>query len=281
MGVLLWAAVVGFLAARLVWLGSRAWFAASLFQRANYRERWIPTATGIVVPLTLVVVEAGRAMGAALGAGDRLALDGPRALVLVTALGFGLLGLVDDLAGSGAHRGFRGHLRALASGVFTTGALKLVAGAALALVVVAPVAGGRAPGRLLADAALVALAANLANLLDRAPGRVLKASGVALVLLAVATRGHDALVGTAVAVGAGLGLAPEDLREHLMLGDAGANALGAVLGLGVVLSTAPATRTAVLVGVAAVNVVGEVVSFSRVIAAVPPLRAIDQAGRRP
>jgi UDP-N-acetylmuramyl pentapeptide phosphotransferase/UDP-N-acetylglucosamine-1-phosphate transferase len=71
-----------------------------------------------------------------------------------------------------------------------------------------------------------------------------------------------------------------DLRERLMLGDAGANALGAVLGLGVVLACSPGVRTLVLVVVAALNLASELVSFSRVIDRVAPLRALDQLGRR-
>jgi hypothetical protein len=57
--------------------------------------------------------------------------------------------------------------------------------------------------------------------------------------------------------------------------------LGAALGLGVVLACAPGTRTVVLVAVALLNLVSERVSFSRVIAAVPPLRAADRFGRQP
>ena len=83
----------------------------------------------------------------------------------------------------------------------------------------------------------------------------------------------------AVVVGAALGLLLDDLHERLMLGDAGANILGGVLGLGVVLACAPVTRTAVLGAVAALNLAAEVVSFSRVIDAVPPLRALDRLGR--
>jgi UDP-N-acetylmuramyl pentapeptide phosphotransferase/UDP-N-acetylglucosamine-1-phosphate transferase len=66
-----------------------------------------------------------------------------------------------------------------------------------------------------------------------------------------------------------------------MLGDVGANVLGAVIGLGVVIATAPATRTIVLLGVLALNLASEAVSFSRVIDRVPPLRALDRAGRKP
>ena len=65
-----------------------------------------------------------------------------------------------------------------------------------------------------------------------------------------------------------------------MLGDAGANVLGGVIGLAVVLTCSTGTRTGVLVAVLALNLLAEVVSFSRVIAAVPPLRAIDLLGRR-
>jgi UDP-N-acetylmuramyl pentapeptide phosphotransferase/UDP-N-acetylglucosamine-1-phosphate transferase len=73
----------------------------------------------------------------------------------------------------------------------------------------------------------------------------------------------------------------DDLRERLMLGDAGANALGAVLGLGVVMATGTGTRTVMLIAVALLNALGEVVSFTKVIGAVPPLRALDHMGRRP
>ncbi len=162
----------------------------------------------------------------------------------------------------------------------TTGALKLIGGGVLALVVVAPFE-VESPGRLLADAALVALCANLANLFDRAPGRTIKAGLGAFVLLLLAVRSSEDLSGIAVVIGATLGLFLDDLHERLMLGDAGSNVIGAVLGLGVVAVCAPATRDLALVVVASLNVAGELVSFSKVIDAVPPLRAVDQAGRRP
>jgi hypothetical protein len=66
-----------------------------------------------------------------------------------------------------------------------------------------------------------------------------------------------------------------------MLGDAGSNVLGAVLGVGVVAACGPTARDVVLLSTAALNLAGELVSFSRVIEAVPPLRAVDRAGRRP
>ena len=269
--------VVGFLVARLVWLAARPLFASPALARPNYRGHLLPTAAGVVLPVAALLVEAGRAVTGAFGVGDA-GVGAARALTLVAAAGFALLGLIDDMAGVSSERGFRGHLRALVAGRLTTGGLKLIGGAALAVVVVAPVA-GRSPARLLADAALVALAANLGNLFDRAPGRTVKVGAGAFVALALGAAWDPALAGVAVVVGAALGLLLDDLHERLMLGDAGANVLGGVLGLGVVLACAPVTRTAVLAAVAVLNLAAEVVSFSRVIAAVPPLRAIDRMGR--
>ncbi len=273
------AVLVGYLAARLTWVSMRPLFALPALVRHNFRGRALPTAAGIVLPLAALLVEGGRAVVASFGVGDGPA-RGVRLLVLAAALGFGLLGFLDDLAGGASDRGFRGHLRALAHGRVTTGALKLVGGGVLALVVVAPFE-VESPGRLLADAALVALCANLANLLDRAPGRTIKAGLGAFVLLLLAVRSAEDLSGVAVVVGAALGLFLDDLHERLMLGDAGSNVIGAVLGLAVVAVCAPVTRDLALVVVAALNVAGELVSFSKVIDAVPPLRAVDQAGRRP
>ena len=97
----------------------------------------------------------------------------------------------------------------------------------------------------------------------------------------LATGAEPELAGVALVVGAGAGLIMADLQERLMLGDAGANVLGAALGLGVVLACSPGVRTGVLVVVALLNLASERVSFSRVINAVPPLRAFDRIGRLP
>jgi UDP-N-acetylmuramyl pentapeptide phosphotransferase/UDP-N-acetylglucosamine-1-phosphate transferase len=83
----------------------------------------------------------------------------------------------------------------------------------------------------------------------------------------------------AVVVGAALALLLDDLQERVMLGDTGANPLGAVLGLGVVAAASPTTRSVVAVVLLVANLLSELVSFSRIIDAVPPLRAMDRAGR--
>jgi UDP-N-acetylmuramyl pentapeptide phosphotransferase/UDP-N-acetylglucosamine-1-phosphate transferase len=64
-----------------------------------------------------------------------------------------------------------------------------------------------------------------------------------------------------------------------MLGDTGANALGAALGSATVLVVGPGVRDIVALVLLALTLLSEVVSFSRVIAVVPPLRSIDRLGR--
>jgi hypothetical protein len=252
-------------------------FDLPLLARENYRGRSVATAAGVVIPIALVLVEGGRVLLASLDAGQPL--TSMRAMVLVSALGFGLLGLIDDLVGSGHARGFRGHLGELSRGRLTTGGLKLVGGIAIA-VIIGGARNPHSPGRLLADAALIALAANLANQLDRRPGRVTKVAVVGFVVL-VALAGDPASVASiAVAIGAAVALFYDDLRERLMLGDVGANVVGACLGLGVVIAYSFPVRLAVLAVVAILNLVGELSSFTRLIDAVPPLRALDRAGRR-
>lgn len=272
--------VVGALTVLLLRLGARGMLRAPALARPNYRHHLLPTGGGVLIVVAVLVVEATRAVLGAMGIGAEPGLTVQRSEVLFAVFAFGLLGLVDDLLGDGSARGFKGHVRALFHGEITTGFLKLFGGAAVAIVLVATP--GFATGRrLIIDAVLIALAANLGNLLDRAPGRTIKAAMIVYVPLAIVL--GDGAVGVAIApaMGAAFGLLPADLREELMLGDAGANVIGAVLGLGVVLGRGEVTRTTALILLVVANVAAEVVSFSSIIDRVPPLRWLDRLGQRP
>lgn len=261
------------------WWSTRPVLAIPALERTNYRDHTLPTAGGLVLVLAAIAAQGVVALADAAGWSYEPGSAAVRAQVLVLVLGLGFLGLLDDLAGAGQSGGFRGHLTALARGRLTTGSLKLFGGAAVGVVVVAGPRAGSI-GRILLDAALVALCANLGNLLDRAPGRTLKVGLVGFVVLAAATSAPASLAAVALVMGAAAALLVPDLREELMLGDVGANVVGGVLGLGLVLVAAPEVRTVALVVVAALNLASEAVSFSRVIDRTPPLRALDRAGRR-
>jgi hypothetical protein len=161
------------------------------------------------------------------------------------------LGLADDLW-SGPERGFGQHLRSGRS----TGVLKLVG---------IPLVGWLATRRV-SGALLVALAANALNQLDTRPGRALKA----YLLAALAARAPK---GIAVL------LLPYDLREMAMLGDAGSNALGALLGLKSVGRLTGRGRWIAIAGLATLNLAGERRSLGALIERTPLLRELDALGR--
>src|SRR5207244_2527948 len=156
------------------------------------------------------------------------------------AFGFALLGLADDLWGDRSTGGLRGHFRALAQGRVTTGAVKALGGAVLALAVAAGQAWPTPPAlpgwlaRVVLQAALVALTANAINLLDLRPLRALKgfaASGLPLFLWCAAGGNAASIAALGALLGAAAVYAPFEARRRAMLGDAGSNLLGAVLGL--------------------------------------------------
>ena len=162
------------------------------------------------------------------------------------------IGLADDLW-SGPERGFRAHLRARR----TTGVLKLV-GIPLY---------GFARTRSLSGGLLVGLAANGLNQLDTRPGRALKAYLAAALIV-------DAPVGLAVL------LAPYDLREMGMLGDAGSNGLGAMLGLSSVNRFTGRGQWVAIGALAGLTLLGETRSLGELIERTPVLSELDRFGRR-
>jgi UDP-GlcNAc:undecaprenyl-phosphate/decaprenyl-phosphate GlcNAc-1-phosphate transferase len=83
----------------------------------------------------------------------------------------------------------------------------------------------------------------------------------------------------AAPLGAGLALLPEDLAERAMLGDAGANALGAMLGAAAATSLPRPARAGLLAGIVALTVASEKISFTKVIERTPALHWLDMLGR--
>jgi hypothetical protein len=244
---------------------------ASHWIRINHAGVNVTLAEGPIAVVALLV-----------GAGvDRL-LDksGRRSLaVAVAGLGSGAVGAYDDLYGTTQAKGFRGHLRALRSGELTSGTIKVLgvgcsAAAAAALIQRVRPGCPKPACRVLdglLDTALIAATANLINLFDLRPGRAAKA----VMLLGTALFGF----GAAPAVGAAAGSLPTDLVARSMLGDCGANALGAAAGTAAAQSLPRRFRLIVLGAVVALNVASERVSFTEVIERTPLLRRLDQLGR--
>jgi hypothetical protein len=211
-----------------------------------------------------------------------------RAALAVAGAGAAAFGGYDDLKGSAARRGFRGHLGALARGEVTSGTVKM-AGIGVTGLAAAALAGGTAAdggtagagpaADLLINAGLAAGGANLLNLFDLRPGRAIKVALAAGAALAFAS--PAGALAAAAPAGAALAVLPEDLGERAMLGDSGANALGGMLGVAAALALPRRARIAVLAAITGLTAASEVVSFTRVIDRTPPLRWLDMLGRRP
>lgn len=246
--------------------------------RKNYRGRYIPAGAGVVVPIASIpsfalaqLIPGLRGLGA------------PWIGVL---MGMALLGLLDDAAGDQKSRGLAGHFRALLGGRLTTGALKALVGASLALYagwsLFASVAA------CLLAAVLIALSANAVNLLDLRPVRALKgffllvvaaAAGVAVAgASAPWSRAHLAMV--LIPAGAALALWKGEARAEYMLGDAGANALGAAAGLALAAAAWPWQMGAAVL-LAGLHALCERRSLTALIARVPFLELLDRLGRPP
>ncbi|SDT79926.1 hypothetical protein [Actinoplanes derwentensis] len=266
---------LGALVARTVLAWVRQDPRAGELRRTNFHGRTVTLAGGPAL-----------AAGATFGA-----VSGAPTVRLATAAGVagavsGAVGFYDDVAGNRPEqksaKGFAGHLGALREGYVTSGLVKIVGVGAAGLAASALI-GSRRGSRLgrttdvLLGAGVIAGTANLLNLLDLRPGRALKAGAVIGAPLAV---GRNAAM-TAGALGAGAAMLGDDLGEQIMLGDAGANSLGALLGVALTARTGTTGRAVTLAALAALTAASEKISFTRVINDTPWLRTLDELGRRP
>ncbi len=240
--------------------------------RTNHRGEQVSLLEG---PACALAAAAG--VAASPGVPPRLRLAGSLA-----PLGAGVLGGYDDLAGGGTARGFAGHLGALGRGEVTSGAVKVAGIAATGVGTAALLPrcrGSGAFGDTVVTGAAVAGSANLVNLFDLRPGRAIKVT--LLTTAPMLLGGGWPAVIAAPPFGAAVALLPEDLGEASMLGDTGANALGAAVGVAAVSAMGPYGRRALLAALAGLTAASEVVSFTKVIDAVGPLRWVDRLGRAP
>lgn len=243
--------------------------------RINIDGKKVPAVLGDPVVVGSLVALGALTSIAALGWEDADTGRVGVAAALIVAVMW-IAGRIDDLRGDEVARGFRGHIKAALGGRITGGFIKIVAGGISGVVAGAVVAEGL---DVLLVGSVIALAANLFNLLDRAPGRAAKLWLVAVVPLFVLAPAEWA-VAVAGTAGAALAVLPADLAARGMLGDAGANPLGAVWGLGLALSVGTAGRAAAAAALLLLNLISERYSFSDVIDRTPPLRVFDRLGRK-
>lgn len=235
--------------------------------RQNYRNRSVPVASGLLPAFT-----------AALAFSYHGALGNPYGFATATlTLGALGIGLLDDAAGRRDLSGLRGHVGALMRGRLSTGALKALLLPALALVIAASL--HRSTVWTVLDAALIALAANIINLLDVRPGRAAKGTICLLLIALLGGLGSELADLWFAFLLTLLVYIPWDLRADAMLGDSGANAFGMVAGWLCVLTLGPISRAVLLAGLLFVHIFSERDSLSRWIEGNAFLRRIDRWGR--
>lgn len=253
--------------------GGTAWLVRRYdLRRQNFRGQRIPTVAG------LAFVLGGEFFYACEWFWQGLHTSLAAVYFLVT-LGFGALGLLDDLEGDRKVGGFAGHFRALGRGHLTTGAAKAIGGGLLSLVAGFLIVSPRPFGYALLSALLIALSANTLNLLDLRPGRCLfgffvGAVTVGAVLLSQHTLGAGFLLWTALAFA--LILYPLDAGGAAMLGDTGANTFGAVLGVAGAIYFAPVWQGVLVLVLLGFQVWCERYSLSRFIENSPFLSGLDR-----
>lgn len=167
----------------------------------------------------------------------------------------------------------------------TTGGIKLLGGGALSLAMAFVAVPRPSLLAVIPAAALMALSANAMNLFDLRPGRALKAYWLAsLLLIPLFWRmpsGDLLFLGLAfnLLLLASLVYAPFDFAGMMMLGDTGANPLGAFIGLCLAQLLPVWGQGIVILLLIGLHVYAERASITKLIERVPVLQWVDRLGR--
>ena len=188
-----------------------------------------------------------------------------------------LLGFIDDILGDRKSTGIRGHFRELTRGHFTSGALKAIGGVMIAIIVAGSLE-KRYVLEFLLDVGVLTLSLNAFNSLDLRPGRAIKVFLIVAVALIVAVWSPAAWFVWVLAIPPVLVLLWADLRLQSMLGDAGSNLLGAIIGFVTVSTLNWKANLVILALLVLFHLYTETRSISELVMRVRWLRRLDELG---
>ncbi|MDP3013473.1 MAG: hypothetical protein Q8M92_04475, partial [Candidatus Subteraquimicrobiales bacterium] len=184
----------------------------------------------------------------------------------------------DDLLGGRDAGGFKGHFKELFKGRLTTGALKAIGGGLISFYVVSFFSENIFLQVL--NALLVALSINTFNLLDSRPGRAVKVFLILGAITYLFSVKSPIWHLWGIFLGAILVLFKAELAEEIMLGDAGSNILGAIIGLTFVVNFNWKVNCVILVLLIFLQLFTEKHSLTKLIESNKILRWFDELGRR-
>lgn len=263
---------------------TRLFISGGLIER-NYRGVSLVRGIGVVFPLAWMF-----SVPFSLG----LRILGFQAAALYGMMLFSvcLVGFLDDVFGTKSTKGIRGHFSGLLEGNVSTGVIK----AMVIIVTSLPVAafGSRDLLDLLKNASIIAMSANVYNAFDVKPGRSLKsywtAMGISFLVMSIqrntvttlasgsSLKTHEGLALTLPLVASTLVYGFYDLSERTMMGDAGANGIGASLGFLVIFTFGPELRNVTFLLLLGMQLLIEVTSLSKVVERLRILRFLDTIG---
>lgn len=236
----------------------------------NFQGKTIPRSFGLVILIICPIAFAIRAHY------DPVKCVHCASWILLLA-GYGLLGLLDDSFGDKNVKGLRGHFRStLLNGQITTGFVKAVGGAGLALWI-AHALSPRDTLNMFIAAILIALSANALNLLDLRPGRALSVYLIfsCCLLLWGSVSRHQAPQSLVTLFLPASLLFYLDRKGLVMMGDTGSNLFGAALGLASAEILPVYVQFIIVLLLLGLHILAERISLSRLIEQVPLLRSLD------
>ncbi|MGI6705494.1 MAG: hypothetical protein ACOX6S_04280 [Clostridia bacterium] len=199
------------------------------------------------------------------------------AFILCTA-SLAFIGLLDDFIGDRTIKGLKGHFSSLIQGTLTSGILKALTGIYLSFIVVMVTSSDMVEGII--DFILLSLSINFINLLDVRPGRAVKTFiifSVIFLFFPKPTPVFFLLIGTVLCAMIYL---PLELKEMYMLGDTGANVLGGLLGINVILGTPSIGKIIFALWLVGIHYIAERTSISLLVDKIPLLHYFDSIGRK-
>ena len=235
--------------------------------RQNFRGELIPQSGGVVFLLVMLLV-APLILIFSRGSYWFLFYSG------VSTMTF--LGIIDDFLGDARAKGLKGHFKKLIfEHELTTGALKAIGGAFLALMLTV-----KEPfWYFIVDFLLIGLGINFMNLFDLRPGRAGKVFILIGLIIGISYFNYPAVTFLFLALGIISAYLPLDLKARVMMGDAGSNVLGFILGYSGVLLFSFKVIVGVVVFLILFHLFTEKYSLTEIIKNNRVLSYLDELGR--